>query len=124
MSLFGMFKKKAPEPPAPKPAPEKPERYVQTEFSDWIFSPDPVPEEILDELNEVQLAAEPDNEYDKNAIMVMSGDVKLGYLFKGEMQKAGRKALKSGKYNAYVEDVDKGKMKTKKFIWITIDLDV
>lgn len=111
--------------PAPKPAPA-PKQKKPAELEDWIFSPDPVPEEILDELEdeEVELVQEPTNAYDKNAVMVMFGDVKLGYLFKGRLQDAVNKAIRSGSdFSAYVIDVNREAPDGKKIIQIVVNFE-
>lgn len=106
-------------------APARP--HLPEELTDRIFTFRPIPDEILEELEEndnVELVPEPDNPKDPNAIQVMYEGVQLGYLFKGYLYNTVHKAMDKGAgIDAYINAIDRDLTDPKKFIEIVVNFD-
>jgi len=99
MFLFG--KKKPAPAPALEPKPEPKKKAPKREFSDFIYTPEIIYDNISDDVAEddaVSFIQEPDNPYDSNAVKVMwkRSKTQLGYLYKGRTQKLINEALTNG----------------------------
>lgn len=65
----------------------------------------------LDEDWEVELKPEPTNEYDPNAVAVYSGRIKIGYLYKGTLQKKVLESIAEGyEVDSAIRRVDDGEI--------------
>lgn len=62
----------------------------------------------------VDFAQEPENTYDPNAVYVMQDDIKLGYLYKGQLQKMANDFIRKGdKIIGFVSGIDEQNHKFK-----------
>lgn len=120
-------KKAAQAPKAATVAAASAKPHLPEELTDKIFTFRPIPDEILEELEEndnVELVPEPDNPKDPNAIQVVYEGVQLGYLFKGYLYNTVHKAMDKGAgIDAYINAIDRDHTDPKKFIEIVVNFD-